>query len=130
MGGLDDLRLPEAAAQKSSRPAPKRIDTQMVPESTSAEQTPRMSARKTPKLGPLSTPSSARPGSALASPSALPSPMSASTPGNLLKDKSQDGKAGRTNKKRGSMSGSTSNMASPALRPRISPSIKPLLPEG
>ena len=129
-GSFEDLQLPEAAKPQPPRTAPKRIDTQMAQESTSTEQTPRMSARKTPKLGPLSTPSSTRPTSALASPSVVASPLSATTPGSLLKDKALDGKGGRTNKKRGSISANTPNMASPALRPRISPSIKPLLPEG
>ncbi|TKA69799.1 hypothetical protein B0A55_06468 [Friedmanniomyces simplex] len=127
IGGLEDLELPEAASQQALRPPLKQIDTQVAQGLNSTEQTPRMSARKTPKLGPLSTPSSA---SALASPSGFASPMSATTPGSLLKDRAQDGKGGRNNKKRGSISASASTMASPALRPRISPSIKPLLPEG
>ncbi|KAK0941866.1 hypothetical protein LTR29_006592 [Friedmanniomyces endolithicus] len=127
IGGLEDLELPEAAAQQASRPSLKQIDTKVAQGLDSTEQTPRMSARKTPKFGPMSTPSSA---SALASPSGLTSPISATTPGSLLKDKAQDGKGSRMNKKRSSISANTSNMPSPALRPRISPSIKPLLPEG
>ncbi|TKA45472.1 hypothetical protein B0A54_04011 [Friedmanniomyces endolithicus] len=127
IGDLEDLELPEAAAQQASRPSLKQIDTKVAQGMDSTEQTPRMSARKTPKFGPMSTPSSA---SALASPSGLTSPISATTPGSLLKDRAQDGKGGRMNKKRSSISANTSNMPSPALRPRISPSIKPLLPEG
>ncbi|KAK4900264.1 hypothetical protein LTR27_002488 [Elasticomyces elasticus] len=127
IGGLDDLELPEAARQQPLRPSLSQIVTRVSQENTSTEQTPRMTARKTPKLGPLSTPSSS---AAMASPSGFASPMSATTPGGLLKDRPLDGKGARNNKKRGSISGNTSNMASPALRPRISPSIKPLLPEG
>ncbi|KAK3675325.1 hypothetical protein LTR78_004835 [Recurvomyces mirabilis] len=128
--GLDDLQLPEAASgQASQRPALTQIDTQLVPE-TMEDQTPRITARKTPKLGPLSTPSSARPLSAVASPSGMMSPMSATTPGGLLKDKKGDAKGVRSNKKRGSVSTIGAGLPSPALRPRISPSIKPLLPEG
>ncbi|KAK5727678.1 hypothetical protein LTR17_012536 [Elasticomyces elasticus] len=127
IGGLDDLELPEAARQQPLRPSLSQIVTQVSQENTSTEHTPRMTARKTPKLGPLSTPSSS---AAMASPSGFASPMSATTPGGLLKDRPLDGKSARNNKKRGSISGNTSNMASPALRPRISPSIKPLLPEG
>lgn len=128
---LDDLELPEAAeVQPSRRPPPlSQIDTQTSPAS-STEQTPRLSARKTPKLGPLDTPSAARPGSALASPSVGASPVIGSTPAVLLKDRKNDVKGGKGNKKRSSVSTTTSNVVSPALRPRISPSIKPLLPEG
>lgn len=126
---MDDLQLPEAAAgQLSRRPSLTQINTQL-PSASSTEQTPRISARKTPKLGPLSTPSSARPPSASVSPSTAFSPITASTPGALLKDK-KDGKGVRGNKKRSSVSNGGSNLVSPALRPRISPSIKPLLPEG
>ncbi|KAK4547000.1 hypothetical protein LTR36_001220 [Oleoguttula mirabilis] len=127
---LEDLQLPEAAAnQASARPALAQIDTQ-VPPVGSNEHTPRVSARKTPKLGPLSTPSSARPSSTLVSPLLMGSPISASTPGVLLKEKRPDAKTDRSNKKRSSVGGNGSNMASPAIRPRISPSIKPLLPDG
>lgn len=119
---LDDLALPEAAKQGSSRPSLTQINTQItLPEGE--DNTPRLSARKTPKLGPTSTPSSARPSSALESP-ALGSPMTASTPSAILN------KNGRGNKRRGSMSANASKLVSPALVPKISPSIKPLLPEG
>ena len=120
---LDDLALPEAATNPSSRrPSLTQINTQIsLPEGE--ENTPRLSARKTPKLGPLSTPSSARPTSAVQSP-ALGSPMTASTPSAILN------KSGKGNRKRGSMSASGSKLVSPALVPKISPSIKPLLPEG
>jgi len=128
-GALEELQLPEAATTRvSRRPSLAQIDTQMETVE-SPEQTPRFSARKTPKLGPLSTPLSTRLPSVLDSPS-VASPMGASTPGNLLKDKRSDFKGSKGNKKRGSASASGSAMASPAIRPRISPSIKPLLPEG
>jgi hypothetical protein len=93
------------------------------------EQTPRLTAsRKTPKLGPLSTPSSGRPLSVSGSPAM--SPMSASTPAGLLKDRKDPKGARGTSKKRGSICTTSSALASPALRPKVSPSIKPLLPEG
>ncbi|KAF2771059.1 hypothetical protein EJ03DRAFT_44692 [Teratosphaeria nubilosa] len=127
-GNLDDLQLPEASVATVGPPKQPQINTKIEPPQPDAdEEAPRTSSRKTPKLGPLSTPSSARPSSALASPSVAASPMTASTPGALLKDK-KDAKGVRTPKKRGSAGPST--MPSPALRPRISPSIKPLLPEG
>nr|POE62407.1 phosphorus acquisition-controlling protein [Quercus suber] len=127
-GNLDDFRLPEAAAsQQSTLP---RLNTRIIP-APSDESTPRASARKTPKLGPLSTPSSARPSSAVQSPSLNGSPMCGPLSGSSLvqKDSKTDGKGAKNTKKRGS-SGANSAMVSPALRPRISPSIKPLLPEG
>jgi hypothetical protein len=109
---------------------------------TTASNTPRLSAaRKTPKLGPSSTP--------LSSAARLTgSPLTASTPGALLRDRKADASkpTSRHSKKRssvgsiagsvvgggsGSVNGGTSSvMVSPALRPKISPSIKPLLPEG
>ena len=120
VGGLDDLALPEAA--RPTAPAP--INTQIATAEDEGE-TPRMSARKTPKLDATSTPSSARPPSALASPAVGPSPATnASTPAAILKDK-KDAKGGRGGKKRGSVSQTGSKNL-----PRISPSIKPLLPEG
>ncbi|OQO20048.1 hypothetical protein B0A51_15569 [Rachicladosporium sp. CCFEE 5018] len=126
---LDDLQLPAAAR----RPTLSQIDTQV--ELASSEQTPRMAARKTPKLGPLDRPTSVRPGSASASPAlnGMASPMTASTPAGLLKDKTASAKPSATArgaKKRGSVPASPGGLLSPALRPRISPSIKPLLPEG
>ncbi len=123
-GGLEDLALPESATdQHLRRAAPSQIDTTLLMD----ENTPRMSARKTPKLGPLSTPASS---SAMQSPLPM-SPMNASTPSAILRDR-KDGKGGKLPKKRGSgsVSGTASKMVSPALVPKISPSIKPLLPEG
>lgn len=128
LGGLDDLALPEAANTRPMRPTHAQINTNIPPSIDGEDDTPRMSARKTPKFGPLSTPSSARPGSAVQSPT-VASPMSASTPSAILRDK-KDAKGGRGSKKRGSMSTNGSKMVSPALVPKISPSIKPLLPEG
>lgn len=122
---LEDLELPEAA----DGPEPEQPTATIVQTSNSQEHTPRLSAsRKTPKLGPLSTPSSGRPLSISGSPAL--SPMTASTPAGLLKDK-KDGRGARgTSKKRGSVCTTSSALASPALLPRVSPSIKPLLPEG
>ena len=119
LGGLDDLALPEAARP----PAPAPINTQLAAADEEGD-TPRISARKTPKLGATDTPSSARPSSTLPSPTIAPSPATASTPAGILKDK-KDAKGGRGSKKRGSISQSNSKNL-----PRISPSIKPLLPEG
>lgn len=122
-GSLEDFQLPEAV-ESQRLPLPQ-LTTRIIPAS-SEDSTPRVSARKTPKLGPLSTPSSARPSSAMQSPSIMGSPMvgplSVSTP-------IADAKGFRNNKKRAS-TGASGAMLSPALRPRISPSIKPLLPEG
>jgi len=116
--GLDDFALPPSATP-GRRPRAG---------NASADNTPRIQARKTPKLGPLSTASSTmnRPGSATSSPliSAVTSPQSASTP-----FFGKDGKP-RKNSKRGSISAGSNVLVSPALRPKISPSIKPLLPEG
>lgn len=127
--GLDDLSLPEAArSQSRQKPSLSQINTHPVLP-TADENTPRLSARKTPKLGPLSTPSSARPGSAVGSPSLAGSPMTVGTPSAVFKDK-KDARGGRNSKKRGSVSGSVTKLVSPALVPKISPSIKPLLPEG
>ncbi|GAB7330837.1 hypothetical protein MBLNU13_g02376t1 [Cladosporium sp. NU13] len=121
---LEDLELPEAVdGLESEQPT-----ATIVQVSNSHEHTPRLTAsRKTPKLGPLSTPSSNRPSSTSGSPAIAP--MAASTPAGLLKDR-KDAKSGRgTSKKRGSVC-TTSAHASPAILPRVSPSIKPLLPEG
>jgi len=122
---LEDLELPEAADGQETQPSSQSI----IQPTDSQEQTPRLTAsRKTPKLGPLSTPSSGRPPSVSGSPAI--SPMTASTPAGLLKDK-KDTKGGRgTSKKRSSICTTSSALASPALLPRVSPSIKPLLPEG
>lgn len=127
---FEELQLPAAATQDTGpRPSLPQLDTS-ISSSTISDDTPRATARKTPKLGASSTPSSARAPSAMPSPLVMGSPMSASTPGALLKDRKPNSKGARDNKKRGSMSGSGSALVSPALRPRISPSIKPLLPEG
>lgn len=122
---LEDLELPEAVdGVEGEQPT-----ATIVQVSNSQEHTPRLSAsRKTPKLGPLSTPSSNRPPSISGSPAI--GPMTASTPAGLLKDK-KDARGGRgASKKRGSVCTTSSALASPAILPRVSPSIKPLLPEG
>ncbi|EMC94610.1 hypothetical protein BAUCODRAFT_554017 [Baudoinia panamericana UAMH 10762] len=107
---LDELQLPEAASQQASqRPALSQINTQ-IPPAGSAQPTP------------------PRPPSALPSPVVVASPVSASTPGALLKDKKSAFKGPA--KKRSSVGAGGSALTSPALRPKISPSIKPLLPEG
>lgn len=119
---LEELQLPAAADESVRRPSLSLIMTSSTP----AEGTARLSARKTPKLGPLSTPSSAK--FVAPSPSVVGSPMTASTPDGSLKER-KESKSIRSAKKRGSISNGGS-ILSPALRPRISPSIKPLLPEG
>ncbi|KAF2476381.1 uncharacterized protein BDR25DRAFT_277464 [Lindgomyces ingoldianus] len=122
MPPLEELTLPEAAS--ADRPPLSCIDTITQEDD---QPTPRIPARKTPKLGPLSTPS------ATAALSGKPSPMlsaisSPTSPGFALgTGRRADSKVGRTSKKRNSTS---SALVSPALRPKISPSIKPLLPEG
>lgn len=115
---LEDLTLPEASLD---RPTLSRNNTAIRDDSI---DTPRMSARKTPKLNPLSTPG--------ASMSGRPSPMldPASTPTSpafSMTNGKRDAKLPRNPKKRNSVS---STLVSPALRPKISPSIKPLLPDG
>jgi hypothetical protein len=122
---LDDLTLPEASME---RPPLSRIDTTLQ----NGEDTPRLFARKTPKLGALSTPSGMTAQSGRPSP-LQPSPLlsAVSTPTSpafsATTGRRGDSKSGRGSKKRNSVS---SNLVSPALRPKISPSIKPLLPEG
>ena len=121
---LEDLELPEAADGQESQPS----GLSIIHPSKSQEQTPRLAAsRKTPKLGPMSTPSG-RAMSVSGSPAI--SPMTASTPAGLLKDRKDSKGARGTSKKRGSICTTSSALASPALRPKVSPSIKPLLPEG
>lgn len=118
----DDFALPEPAASTAviARPGVSRVDTAIHDD----QSTPRMPARKTPKLGPLSTPS----GSMLPSASISPSISGMASPSSTTCAKKSEIKpAGRGGKKRGSVS---SALVSPALRPKISPSIKPLLPEG
>ncbi|WPG97823.1 Hypothetical protein R9X50_00060400 [Acrodontium crateriforme] len=127
-GGLEDLQLPESASGPVViRPPLTHLDTTISTTSSSGEQTPRMSARKTPKLGPLSSSASAKPPSSVASPSISGSPMFTGTQGSFTKGTSNkpENKNARNGKKRAS-----SVHVSPAIRPRISPSIKPLLPEG
>ena len=114
---LPPLSLPEAAAGMSMA-----IDPDLSPADYESGST----SRKTPKLGPLSTPSgSATPAPTLSrtSTSAASSPLTSTFPSSRKSELT-----GRTSKKRGSMS--SSNLVSPALRPKISPSIKPLLPDG
>ncbi|KAI4653867.1 hypothetical protein J4E93_001635 [Alternaria ventricosa] len=115
---LEDLTLPEASLD---RPGLSRIDTAIR---NGDGDTSRMSARKTPKLNPLSTPG--------ASMSARPSPMldamsTPTSPAFSITNGKKDPKLARNPKKRNSVS---SSLVSPALRPKISPSIKPLLPDG
>ncbi|KAH7381613.1 hypothetical protein BKA66DRAFT_120283 [Pyrenochaeta sp. MPI-SDFR-AT-0127] len=115
---LEDLILPEASLD---RPLLTSADTAIHDEDV---DTPRLSARKTPKLNPLSTPG--------ASMSGRPSPMLGPTstptsPAFSTLNGKKDAKLARNSKKRNSVS---SNLVSPALRPKISPSIKPLLPDG
>jgi hypothetical protein len=115
---MEDLTLPEPSLE---RPVLDRLDT-LVQE---GEHTPRMSARKTPKMGPLSTPGAAFSGkpSPMIEPATTPtSPAFSTTNG-----KPRDPKFARNTKKRNS---TCSTLMSPALMPKISPSIKPLLPDG
>jgi hypothetical protein len=114
---LPPLSLPEAAAG---------ITMAIDPDLSLADHEFVTTSRKTPKLGPLSTPSgSVTPAPTLSrtSTSATSSPLTSSFPSSRKSEPK-----GRANKKRGSMS--SSNLVSPALRPKISPSIKPLLPDG
>lgn len=116
---LDDLALPEASLE--SKPALSRIDTAFR---DGDHDTPRMSARKTPKLGPLSTPGatmSNKPSPMLDPMSTPTSPAFSMTSGKKIEAK------GRNTKKRGSVS---SSLVSPALRPKISPSIRPMIAAG
>lgn len=118
---MEDLALPEASLE--SRPSISRIDTAF--RDGDEYDTHRMSARKTPKMGPLSTP-----GAAMSNrPSPMLDPMStpASPAFSMTSNRKLDAKTGRNVKKRGSISAS---LVSPALRPKISPSIKPLLAAG
>lgn len=105
---LEDLTLPEASLD---RPTTSRSNTVVRDD---GEDTPRLSARKMPKLSPLGTPG--------AYGSSQPSPMldGGSTPTSpavsLPNGKKADLKT-RNVKKRNSVS---SNLVSPALRPKIS----------
>ena len=84
------------------------------------EATPTLAPRKTPKLGPNSTPGSIRPLSIGPSPQlgAMASPTESA------KRPVSKGASAARGSKRNSLS---SSHASPALRPKISPSIKPLI---
>ncbi|KAK5201603.1 hypothetical protein LTR16_002098 [Cryomyces antarcticus] len=117
---LDDLTLPEAATTAPARPPLQRLDTAMAV-STSEQSTTRLSVqpRKTPKLGPLSTPNTS---GMAASPA-----QSATNSPTATKRPEPKGGRGNASKKRNSTS---SALVSPALRPKISPSVKPLLPDG
>lgn len=110
---MEDLTLPEASLEP-------RLDTDIH-----EGDTPRLSARKTPKLNPLSTPG----GSITGRPSPMMDGMSTPTSPafSMANGKKADPRIARNPKKRNSTS---STLVSPALRPKISPSIKPLLPDG
>ncbi|XP_014561202.1 hypothetical protein COCVIDRAFT_87499 [Bipolaris victoriae FI3] len=115
---LEDLTLPEASLD---RPSLSRSDTAIRDDDSG---TPRLSARKTPKLNPLSTPGAAMSGR----PSPMLDAMSTPTsPAFSMTSSKRDAKLSRNPKKRNSVS---SHLVSPALMPKISPSIKPLLPDG
>lgn len=120
---LDDLTLPESATTTLYS------STRSDDEASSPEGTPKFSARKTPKIGPLSTPSGSAPASASIQPRMTPN----STALNSLSTTSVTSAARKSdsrsrNKKRGSISSSV--LVSPALRPKISPQIKPMVSEG
>lgn len=118
---LEDLSLPEAASSVVRSCFP-RIESTIQDDQT----TPRLPARKTPKLDPLSMPASEEPVSAIASPALGAMASYVSTPKGSNGSKVEP-RPGRGSKKRGNTS---SSFISPAIRPKISPSIKPLLPEG
>ncbi|KAF2131896.1 hypothetical protein P153DRAFT_334181 [Dothidotthia symphoricarpi CBS 119687] len=116
---LDDLILPESSLEN---PSLSLMETAIYDDDY---DTPRLSARKTPKMGPHSTP-----GAAMSSrPSPMLDPMSTPTSPafSMTSGRKTDLKIARNPKKRNSVS---SSLVSPALRPKISPSIKPLLPDG
>jgi hypothetical protein len=115
---MEDLTLPEPSLE---RPALDRLDTLVQ----SAEGAPRMAARKTPKMGPLSTPGAAFSGKP--SPMIEPATTPTSPAFSMTNGKPRDPKVARNAKKRNS---TCSTLMSPALMPKISPSIKPLLPDG
>lgn len=125
LDGIDDLSLPEAAKPDPPKPSLTQIITNTSDQSFGTNAA-RVSSRKTPKLGPLSTPSSARPGSTLPSPVVACSPRTATTPLAFAKA-DRDSKH---MKRRSTTSATNSKLVSPALVPKISPSIQPLLPEG
>ncbi|KAF2863385.1 hypothetical protein K470DRAFT_262137 [Piedraia hortae CBS 480.64] len=101
---IDDFRLPEPATNSNIISA--------SPGSLSNELSDGLVSRKTPKLGPQSTPcSSSIPGS----------PLPAASPWAQPKEQKET-KSGRSKKR--------NSGASPAIRARISPNIKPNLPQG
>ncbi|KAH5704711.1 hypothetical protein HBI44_011210 [Parastagonospora nodorum] len=114
---MEDLTLPEASLE---RPALDRLDTVIY---DGDQDTPRLAARKTPKLNPLSTPGAAMSRSPMIDAASTPTSPAFST----TNTKKSDPKFARNAKKRNS---TCSTLVSPALRPKISPSIKPLLPDG
>ena len=109
---MEDMALPEPA-KATTKPSLTPINTA---EANGNDNTPTLSARKTPKHGPQSAPLSAT-SSVFPSPLASPRGVTPARRGELKV----------TGKKRNS---SSSVHVSPALRPKMSPSIKPLLPEG
>ncbi|KAH8726865.1 hypothetical protein GQ44DRAFT_141181 [Phaeosphaeriaceae sp. PMI808] len=115
---MEDLTLPEASLD---RPTLERLDTAVY---DGDEGTPRMTARKTPKMDPLSTPGAAMNGR---SPMLDAAPTPTSPAFSIIAGRKLESKAVRNPKKRNS---TCSTLVSPALRPKISPSIKPLLPDG
>jgi hypothetical protein len=116
---MEDLTLPEPSLD---RPALETLDTVIL---DGEQDTPRMSARKTPKMGPLSTPGAAMAGKF--SPMIEPAMTPTSPAFSMTNGKKGDSKFARNAKKRNS---TCSTLVSPALMPKISPSIKPLLPDG
>lgn len=109
MASDDGLALDEFALPPSAKPVRPAVQSAPI---APADVTPRIQARRTPKLGRLSTASSSPMIGAVNT-----TPKSASGPGS---GRPFDGKSGTP----------VSSMVSPALRPKISPSIKPLLPDG
>ena len=116
---LDDLSLPAPAST-----TPNDAD----------DITPRIPARKTPKLGPLSTPGGPAALSAMPSPtlSALASPTSPGVPltGNSSRKDtplrtSRSSTAVPTKKRSSTGTAPNSTLVSPALRPRLSPHLQP-----
>jgi hypothetical protein len=116
---MEDLTLPEPSLD---RPALERLDTVIL---DGEQDTPRMSARKTPKMSPLSTPGAAMSGKF--SPMIEPATTPTSPAFSMTNGRKGDSKFARNAKKRNS---TCATLVSPALMPKISPSIKPLLPDG
>ncbi|KAI7197811.1 hypothetical protein KC363_g98 [Hortaea werneckii] len=127
-------------ADAPPKPCTTQIDTSLHSASVSGQSTPRMSARKTPKLGPSSTPSSTRNTSAVDSPAAG-SPMNGSAPGHLLKETRSDSrsehKATLTRRNTSALTAARSTprikVAEQGRRNRINDALKEmqsLLPQG